>query len=223
MWGRSRARRERQAEGLAAVTGPVEAADAAHQALLELSREMRGELARLEALLDRGDGVPSDTIREQTLGAVTVFADLDGVSRQYQEIRTATVEAAEHGVEVAAPWLAALGEHTGSMTELGETFSGVGESLAYLRERTERLRADLVPLREGAHEALRAAQDELAAAEGADGWHTWQTALTALATRLTELDGGHVVPTARRKVSDHYRELEREVAELRGAMAAAPR
>ncbi|WP_157968690.1 hypothetical protein [Streptomyces geranii] len=223
MWGRSRARRQRQAEGLAAVTGPVEAADAAHQALLELRREVRGELARLEALLDQGDGLPSDTIREQTLGAVSVFADLDGVSRGYEEIRTGTVEAAEHGVEATLPWLEALGEQVRSMTELGETFAGVGESFAYLRQRTERLRADLVPLREGVHTALRAAQQELASAEGAEGWEGWRTDLTALVDQLTELDAGHVVPTARRKVSDHYRELEREVAELRGVMAAAAR
>ena len=109
------------------------------------------------------------------------------------------------------------------MTELGETFSGVGESLAYLRERTERLRAGLVPLRQGAHAALRAAQDELAAAQGADGWHGWRADLTALGDQLTELDRGRVTPTARRKVSDHYRELEREVTQLRGVMAAAPR
>ncbi|MEU6227395.1 hypothetical protein [Streptomyces sp. NPDC047042] len=223
MWGRSRARRQRQAEGLAAVAGPVETADAAHQALLELRRAVRGELERIEALLDRGDGLPSDTIREQTLGAMSVFADLDGVSQNYLEVRTATVEAAEHGVEVALPWLEALGDQVRSMTELRETFAGYGESLVYLRERTERLRADLVPLREGAHEALRAARGELAATQGADGWHDWQTGLTALGDRLTELDGGRVTPTARQKVSDHYRELEREVAELRGVMAAAPR
>ncbi len=223
MWGRSRLKQQRQAEGLAAVTGPVEAADAAHQALLELRRAVQGELARLEALLDRGDGLPSDTIREQTLGAVSVFADLDGVSRRYDEIRTGTVVAAEHGVEVAAPWLEALGGHIRTMTELGETFTGVGESIAYLRERTERLRADLVPLREGAHTALRAAQDELAAARGADDWDDWQAGLTALGDQLTELDGGRVTPTARRKVSDHYRELEREVAQLREVMAAAAR
>ncbi|MGY1497235.1 hypothetical protein ACW4TU_11660 [Streptomyces sp. QTS52] len=223
MWGRSRARRQRQAEGLAAVAGPVEAADAAHQALLELRRAVRGELARIEALLDQGDGLPSDTIREQTNGAVSVFADLEGVSRHYDEIRTGTVAAAENGAEAAVPWLAALGEHTRSMTELGETFAGFGESFAYLRERTERLRADLLPLRQGAHAALRAAQDELAAAQGADGWHAWQTDLIALGDRLTELDGGRVTPTARRKVSDHYRELEREVTQLRGVMAAAPR
>lgn len=222
MWGSSRARRQRQAEGLAAVAGPVEAADAAHQSLLELRRAVRGELARIEALLDQGDGLPSDTIREQTLGAMSVFADVDGVSQHYHGVRTATVEAAEHGVAVAMPWLEALGEQVRSMTELGETFAGYGESLVYLRERTERLRADLVPLREGAHTALRAARNELAAAQGADGWHDWQTGLTALDTRLTELDGGRVTPTARRKVSDHYRELEREVAQLRGAMAAAP-
>ncbi|NEA65391.1 hypothetical protein [Streptomyces sp. SID12488] len=223
MWGRSRARRQRQAEGLAAVAGPVEAADAALQTLLELRRAARGELARIEALLDRGDGLPSDTIREQTLGAMSVFADLDGVSQRYHEVRTATVEAAEHGVEVAVPWLGALGEQVRSMTGLGETFAGVGESLAYLRERTERLRAGLAPLRQGAHEALQAAQDELTAAQGADGWHAWRTDLTSLSDRLTELDGGRVTPTARRKVSDHYRELEREVTQLRGVMAAAPR
>lgn len=223
MWGSSRARRQRQAEGLAAVAGPVEVADAAHQSLLELRRAVRGELARIEALLDQGDGLPSDTIREQTLGAMSVFADLDGISQHYYEVRTATVQAAEHGVEVAVPWLEALGGQVRSMTELGETFAGYGESLVYLRERSERLRADLVPLREGVYAALRAAQSELAAAQGADGWHGWQTGLTALGERLTELDGGRVTPTARRKVSDHYRELEREVAQLREAMAAAPR
>ncbi|MDW4904429.1 hypothetical protein RB628_03510 [Streptomyces sp. ADMS] len=223
MWGRSRTRRQRQAEGLAAVEGPVEAADTAHQALLELRRAVRGELARIEAMLDQGDGLPSHTIREQTTGAVSVFADLDGVSQHYDEVRTATVEAAEHGVEVALPWLEALAEQVRSMTELGETFAGVGESLAYLRQRTERLRADLVPLRQGVHAAMRAAQDELACAQGADDWHGWQAGLTALNDRLTELDGGRVTPTARRKVSDHYRELEREVAQLRGVMAAAPR
>ncbi|MDX2541949.1 hypothetical protein ACOT81_34370 [Streptomyces sp. WI04-05B] len=223
MWGRSRARRQRQVEGLAAVAGPVEAADAAQQALLELRRTLRGELTRIEALLDKGDGLPSDTIREQTLGAVGVFADLDGVLRHYDEIRTGTVAAAENGVEAAGPWLAALGEHTRSMTELGETFAGFGESFAYLRERTERLRTDLAPLREGVHAALRAAQGELTAAEGADGWPGWQAGLTALGDRLTELDAGRVTPTARQKVSDRYRELEREVEQLRGAMAAAPR
>lgn len=113
MWGRSRARRQRQAEGLAAVTGPVEAADAAHQALLELRREVRGELARIEALLDQGDGLPSDTIREQTNGAMSVFADLDGVSRYYDEIRSGAVEAAEQGVEAVLPWLEALGGRSG--------------------------------------------------------------------------------------------------------------
>ncbi|WP_157876884.1 hypothetical protein [Streptomyces graminilatus] len=223
MWGRSRARRQRQAEGLVAVAGPVEAADAAHQALLELRRSVQGELARIEALLDQGDGLPSDTIREQTNGAMSVFAELDGVSRRYHEIRTGTVAAAENGAEAAGPWLVALGEHTRSMTELGETFAGVGESLAYLRGRTERLRTDIVPLRQAAHGALRAAQDELTAAEGADGWHGWRTDLTALGARLTELDGGRVTPTARRKVSDHYRELEREVTQLRGVMAATDR
>ena len=223
MWGRSRARRQRQAEGLAAVAGPVEAADAAHQALLELRRAVRGELARIEALLDQGDGLPSDTIREQTNGAMSVFADLDGVSQRYDEIRTGAVEASEQGVEAVLPWLEALGGQVRSMTELGETFAGVGESLAYLRERTERLRTDLFPLRQAAHGALRAAQDELSAAQGADGWHGWRADLTALGDQLTELDGGRVTPTARRKVSDHYRELEREVTQLRGVMAAAPR
>ncbi|MBW8740805.1 MAG: hypothetical protein JF621_28115 [Streptomyces turgidiscabies] len=223
MWGRSRTRRQRQAEGLAAVAGPVEAADAAHQALLDLRRAVRGEVARIEALLDQGDGLPSDTIREQTLGAMGVFADLDVVSQQYQEVRTATVQAAEHGVEVAVPWLEALRGQVRTMTDLRETFAGYGESFVYLRERTERLRADLLPLREGAHAALRAAQDELTEAQGADGWHDWRADLTALGDRLTELDGGRVTPTARQKVSDHYRELEREVAQLRGVMAAAPR
>ena len=128
-----------------------------------------------------------------------VFADLDVVSQQYQEVRTATVQAAEHGVEVAVPWLEALRGQVRSMTDLRETFAGYGESFVYLRERTERLRADLLPLREGAHAALRRRPARADGGPGRDGWHDWQAGLTALGDRLTELHGGRVTPTAHRR------------------------
>ncbi|CAL9597469.1 hypothetical protein SUDANB176_05362 [Streptomyces sp. enrichment culture] len=223
MWGRKRARREQEDENLEAVEQTLSSADRTHEALGELITATAKEVGAVQALLGGRDGVPVDAIRRQLEATVSTLGDLQDVGLQYLENRERAVAELSNGVDAALPWLEVLVEQAGGMAEAGEELVGMTESLASLRERTERLRGELIPLRERVHAAVRAAQGELHAAQGAGGWYGWQADLAALGDRLTALEEGRVIPTAERKVSDHYRELEREVAALRDTMAQTVR
>lgn len=225
MWGRRRARREQEAqeavEALAeSFRSTLEQADQAHQALLELREALARELAEIAVLLGHRDGLPVDAIREQTDAAARVLADVDGMSERYAETRALLVGKDATDLDEVMPALEELVEQAQEMAEAGEPFVGAIESVLELRRTTERLRDDLVPLRERIHAAFRSARDELTAAQGTPGWFGRQANLAVLGDRLTALDEGRVTPTPERKVSDHYRELERELAVLRDAMAA---
>ncbi|MGW1726236.1 hypothetical protein ACWCQK_25255 [Streptomyces sp. NPDC002306] len=224
MWGRRRARREQEAreavEGLTeSFRSTVEGADRAHQALLELREALARELAEIAVLLGRGDGLPADAIREQTDAAARVLADVDGMSERYTETRALLVGKDPDDLDAIMPSLEELVEQAQEMAAAGEPFVEAIESVGELRRTTERLRDDLVPLRERIHSAHRAARDELAAARGASGWFGRQATLAALGDRLSALDEGRVTPTPEHKVTDHYRELEREIAAVRDALA----
>ncbi|MFD9003129.1 hypothetical protein ACFV0T_19470 [Streptomyces sp. NPDC059582] len=224
MWGRRRARREQEAqeavEGLAAsFRSTVEGADRSHEALLELREALAQELAEIAVLLGRRDGVPADAIRGQTDAAARVLADVDGMSERYTETRAHLVGKDLDDLGEIMPSLEELVEQAQEMAAAGEPFVEAIESVMELRRTTERLRDDLVPLRERIHAAHRAARDELAAAQGAPGWFGRQATLATLGDRLTALDEGRVTPTPEHNVTDHYRELEREIAELRDVLA----
>lgn len=223
MWGRRRARREQEDENLEAVEQTLGSTDGTHEALGELVTATVKEVEAVQALLGGRDGVPVDAIRRQLEPAVSTLGDLQDVARQYLENRERAVAELSNGIDAALPWLEVLVEQAKGMAEAGEELAGMAESLAFLRERTERLRGDLVPLRERVHAAVRAAQGELHTAQGAGGWYGWQADLAALGDRLTALDEGRVIPTSEHKVSDHYRDLERDVAALRDTMAQAVR
>lgn len=224
MWGRRRARREQEAreaaEGLTeSFRSTVQGADRAHQALLELREALARELAEIAVLLGRGDGLPADAIREQTDAAARVLADVDGMSERYTETRALLVGKDLDDLDAIMPSLEELVEQAQEMAAAGEPFVEAIESVGELRRTTERLRDDLVPLRERIHSAHRAARDELAAARGASGWFGRQATLAALGDRLSALDEGRVTPTPEHKVTDHYRELEGEIAAVRDALA----
>ncbi|GAA3502292.1 hypothetical protein GCM10019016_094000 [Streptomyces prasinosporus] len=222
MWGRRRARRE-QDENLEAVERTLDSTDETHVALMELATAMADEVEAVRALLDGRDGVPVDAVRRQLDSAVSTLGDLQEAAQQYLEDRARAVAELGNGVDAALPWLEVLVEQAKGMAEAGEELVGATESLVSLRERIENLRAELVPLRERLHAAVRAARGELHAAQGAGGWYGWQADLAALDDRLTALEEGRVIPTPEHKVSDHYRDLERDVAALRDTMAQAAR
>ncbi|MFI5684888.1 hypothetical protein [Streptomyces sp. NPDC051636] len=139
--------------------------------------------------------MPVDAIRGQTDVAERIRTDVDGTSQQYAETRALLVGKDENDLDEIMPVLEELVAQAQGMAEIGESFAGLSESMTDLREKPQRLRQDLVPLRERVHAAFHAAQDELTAADGAPGWFGWQADLAGLGDRLTALDEGRVVPT----------------------------
>ncbi|MGW7255886.1 hypothetical protein [Streptomyces sp. NPDC054834] len=227
MWGRRRARREQEAaqavEALAgSLRSTIDSADETHQALLEMREQLAQELAEIAALLGHRDGMPVDAIRQQTDVAARILAGVDRMSEEYGDTRALLFGKGENDLDEIMPVLEELVAHAQGMAEVGESFVGLIESMLELRERTHLLREDLIPLRERVHAAFRAAQKELDATHGAPGWFGRQATLAALGHRLTALAEGRVIPTQKRKVSDQYRDLERDIAELRDTLGTAP-
>ncbi|MEV8595543.1 hypothetical protein [Streptomyces sp. NPDC052012] len=223
MWGRKRTRRDQADENLEAVEQTLSSTDQAHEGLMELVAATLGEIEAVQALLGGRDGVPVDAISPQLEAALSTLGRLQDVAQQYLDNRERAVAELRNGVDAALPWLEVMVEQADGMAEAGEELVGMTEALVEVRMKTERLRAELVPLRERVYAAVRAAQDELHAAQGAGGWYGWQADLAALGDRLTALDEGRVIPTPEFKIGDRYREVERQVATLRDAMAQAVR
>ncbi|MCT7354919.1 hypothetical protein N4P33_22580 [Streptomyces sp. 15-116A] len=223
MWGRKRTRRERVDANLEAVEQTLGSTDRAHEGLMELVTATADEIEAVQALLGGRDGVPVDAISRQLEAALSTLGELQDVSQQYLDNRERAVAELRNGIDAALPWLEVLVEQADGMAEAGEELVGMTQALAGVRVKTERLRGELVPLRERVHAAVRAALGELHAAQGAEGWYGWQAELAALGDRLTALDEGRVVPTPEFKIGDRYRVVEREVATLRDAMARAVR
>ncbi|MFE4666466.1 hypothetical protein ACFRI7_26310 [Streptomyces sp. NPDC056716] len=228
MWARRRAVKQERLEREAAkavetlgagVRSTLASADEGHQALLELREGLARELADLEAMLGRRDGLPVDLVRSQLSSAADVFARLDDLSARYTAVRTQVVAVDRRDTTVLLPLLEELVEYVEGMAGTGEAAMGAVEGVERLRLRLERVRADLIPVRERVHAGFRAAGGELEATRGASGWYGRQAALAALGDRLTALDEGRVLPTAEHRTTDLYREFERELAELRDEIA----
>ncbi|WP_330460072.1 hypothetical protein OIB37_26330 [Streptomyces sp. NBC_00820] len=230
MWGRRRARREQETAEAAEVAGSladslratVDSADETHRGLLELREHLARQLAEIAVLIGHGDGLPVDAIRRQTDTAELLLSEVDRMSGDYAETRSLLVGKDEGDLDEIMPALEALAEHAQGMAEVGESLAGLTESMGELREGAQRLRGELIPLRERVRAALSDADDELTASRGAPGWFGRQASLANLGDRLTALDEGRVVPTPEHTVSDFYRELERDIAALRDEMATEP-
>ncbi|MFF5130754.1 hypothetical protein ACFY41_27985 [Streptomyces syringium] len=96
---------------------------------------------------------------------------------------------------------------------------GATESLLGLRNTLLELRDKVAPIRARAHAARAAAANELTwAGPAAQGRFALEARLNAVGDRLRALDAGHIEVDPDRKVTDWYRDVETEIAEIRDAI-----
>ncbi|WP_329119809.1 hypothetical protein [Streptomyces sp. NBC_01465] len=214
MWGRKRAQTD-------AIAETIVAADGCYTALSELKDILENELRAAEALLDQGDGLPSDAVREQTTSGWSTLRDLESHFDDFQNLRDRIITVGSKNPEAVADDLELLVETADGMAEVSENIAGLAESVQGMRIKLERVREDLVPIRERIHTAYDSTLKSLAAAPpSAAGRFALEARLGAFGDRLRALDEGRVTPTAERKVTDHYRDAEADLAALREELLA---
>ncbi|MGI5528791.1 hypothetical protein ACQEVX_15695 [Streptomyces syringium] len=92
-------------------------------------------------------------------------------------------------------------------------------SFLELRDKLLELRDKVAPIRARAHAAMAAAANELTwAGPDAQGRFALEARLNAVGDRLRALDAGHIEVDPDRKVTDWYRDVETEIAEIRDAV-----
>ncbi|KQV05644.1 MULTISPECIES: hypothetical protein [unclassified Kitasatospora] len=156
---------------------------------------------RLQPTLDEADELllPFESLVEEFDARHVQFSEFDGDDPDALEaIVDFYVTSAESLSELADAYDSILGVYTGA--------------LEVARAGIEKV----APARARAHESLAGATAELAALnDAAKGVHSARATLAAATERLTALDGGTAPISEERTVSDQYREVERDLAELR--------
>ncbi|MEU7043877.1 hypothetical protein AB0A77_22795 [Streptomyces varsoviensis] len=223
MWGRRRNAEARLLmEGWDTLTYVMKAAEEAHAALQDARVRFEEVIDQISATFGFGDGVPVDSVRAQlaqgqeTLENVSetmsVFEDMHAtwddsdmlVDSEFEEIKSAAEFFTEYG-QNCVPLISQLESIT-------QTFAG-------LRDKLLGLPAKIAPIRDRAYAAIAAATGELASAGPAvPGRFAIEARLNAVGDRLRALDAGNVEIEPGRLVTDWYRDVETEIAEIRDSI-----
>lgn len=177
--------------------------------------EVRGDV---ESLLGQGDGLPVKAVRAQLEEAGELWSWFHESTALYERTRDLWSDL-DSGGDLEA--LTAASEHFSEhcdhcASHVAELDSAINSFLE-LRSKLVELREKVAPIRERTHTSLAAARSELEHAASVQGKFALTARLNAVSDRLGDLDAGSVEPDPHRKVTDWYRDVETEIAEIRDA------
>ncbi|MEW2575751.1 hypothetical protein [Streptomyces syringium] len=221
MWGRRRNAEARllteAGETLAYV---MQVAEDAHGLLRDARTRLEDAHNQVAATLGFGDGLPVNTVRAQLAQGQATWDSVDSMLATYEDMRASwcDVESADFdAIKAAAEFFT---EYSQSCASTVPDLEGATESLLGLRNKLLELRDKVAPIRERAHTAMAAAANELAwSGPAAQGRFALEARLNAVGDRLRALDAGHIEVDPDRKVTDWYRDVETEIADIRDGIA----
>ncbi|MFF4409082.1 hypothetical protein ACFY2W_32140 [Streptomyces sp. NPDC001262] len=225
MWGRRRAQRAQEYEAAVAeartdLAEVLRIADETHAGIADVFDRLRDAYAMIEELLDQGDGLPAKSARAQLACHREAWDEIEEGMASFVEARRAW-----HGHRPDADLLELteaaghFADYVSSCAETMEEMAGLMISFHDLYRNMLELRDKLAPIRDRAHAAVAAAANELAwAGPTAQGKFALEVRLHTVGDRLRELDSGRVELEPGRKVTDWYRDVEAEIAEIREAV-----
>ncbi|MEV0260894.1 hypothetical protein AB0I49_06040 [Streptomyces sp. NPDC050617] len=223
MWGRrGNAEARLLMEAWDTLAYVMKAAEEAHGALQDARARFEEALDQISATFGFGDGVPVDSIRGQLAQSQDTLESVSSMMSTFEEMHATwddsdmLVDSEFEEIKSAAEFFTEYGQYCASMLP---TLEGVTESLARLRDKLLGLPAKIAPVRERAYAAMAAATGELTSAgPSVPGRFALEARLNAAGDRLRALDAGHVEIDPDRKISDLYRDVETEIAEIRDAV-----
>lgn len=217
MWGRRR-RNEDQllVEAREVLIGALETAAEAQRLVEEARGRFEQSMEQIRTLLGHGDGLPVDTVRAQLAEAVPLLESCDNARANYQEARNNWHHPGDAGFETLNHAVELFTAHSNGSVGLVENLDSLTASMHGLRDKLLSLRDKIAPIRERAHTALTAARSELTwAGPSAQGRFTLEAQLNATEDRLRALDAGRVEVDPNRKITDWYRDVETQIAQVR--------
>ncbi|MEV6775206.1 hypothetical protein [Streptomyces syringium] len=175
--------------------------------------------ADVESVLGQGDGLPAKAVRAQLEEAGELWSWFHESTALYERMRGLWGDLDSGGdlqaLAAASEYFSEYCDHCAShVAEL----DGAINSFLELRSKLVELREKVAPIRERAHTSMAAARDELESAASLQGKFALTARLNAVSDRLSDLDTGNVEPDPNRKVTDWYRDVETEIAEIRDAV-----
>ncbi|MFI8941160.1 hypothetical protein [Streptomyces syringium] len=178
--------------------------------------EVRGEV---ESVLGHGDGLPAKAVRAQLQEAGELWNWFHESTALYERMRRLWSDLDGSGdLEAVAAASEYFSEHCDHCASHVAELDGAINSFLELRSKLVELREKVAPIRERAHTSLAAAKNELEHAVSVQGRFALTARLNAVSDRLSDLDAGNVEPDPNRKVTDWYRDVETEIAEIRDAV-----
>ncbi|MBH1935131.1 hypothetical protein I5Q34_12750 [Streptomyces sp. AV19] len=201
-----------------AIRDQVRESDALHVALgIAFDRYTEVRTA-IEAMLDRGDGLPAKPERDFFARRGDMWDAFTHASAQYAEGRRHFTEAgleAEDDPKVLADVLKA---QASLIRTCERTLKNLKDLVSRIEKRHRRLlelRTTLEPIRARVHTGLAATTRDLAWAPVTPGRFALEARLNAAADDLRELDAGIVTFLPAMIIPSRYRDIEEEIAKVR--------
>ncbi|GGR23263.1 hypothetical protein WEB32_15240 [Streptomyces netropsis] len=219
MWGRRRNAEARllteAGETLAYV---MQVAEDAHGLLRDARVRLEDAHHQVSATLGFGDGLPVNTVRTQLAQSQATWDSVDSMIATYEDMRATWCDLADADFEAIKSAAEFFTEYSQSCASTVPDLEGATESLLGLRNKLLELRVKVAPIRERAHTSFAAAHAELSQAGTVQGRFALEARLNAIGDRLRALDAGSVEVDPDRKVTDWYRDVETEIADIRDAV-----
>lgn len=220
MWGRRRNAEARllteAGETLAYV---MQVAEDAHGLLRDARTRLEDAHDQVAATLGFGDGLPVNTVRAQLAQGQATWDSVDSMIATYEDMRASWCDAEDADFDAIKAAAEFFTEYSQSCAATVPELEGATESLLGLRNKLLELRAKVAPIRDRAHTAFAAAYSELSQAGAAQGRFALEARLNAIGDHLRALDAGSVEVDPDRKVTDWYRDVETEIAEIRDGIS----
>ncbi|MEV0281411.1 hypothetical protein AB0I22_34215 [Streptomyces sp. NPDC050610] len=210
------------AEGRAAFVDLMHMADETHE-LAGRSFGMLDEMRReTEELLNGDRALPTAAARAQFAEHERLWESLLADMNAYEarRVRWADEKAIENAdFDAMSADHEYFGDYVQSRASIMKRLNELIGELGALAVSLTVLREQLAPIRERSHAALEAAATEIAWA-GLTGQSAYalQARLNAAGDRLRELDSGDGESGLPRSIPDQYRDVEREIAEIRDSI-----
>ncbi|MGX8906746.1 hypothetical protein ACR820_16210 [Streptomyces netropsis] len=223
MWGRRRNAEARllteAGETLAYV---MQVAEDAHGLLRDARVRLEDAHHQVSATLGFGDGLPANTVRAQLAQSQATWDSVDSMIATYEDMRATWCDLADADFEAIKSAAEFFTEYSQNCASVVPDLEGATDSFIGLRDTLLGLRDKVAPIRTRVHAAMAAAADELAwAGPAAQGRFALEARLNAVGDRVRALDAGHIEVEPDRKVTDWYRDVETEIAEIRDAVPRA--
>ncbi|SPE55977.1 hypothetical protein SNS2_2715 [Streptomyces netropsis] len=220
MWGRRRNAEARLlAEAEETLACVMQVAEDAHQLLRDARVGIEDAHNQVSAKLGFGDGLPVNTVRTQLAQSQATWDSVDSMIAMYEDMRASWCDVADTDFEAIKAAAEFFTEYSQNCASMVPDLEGATESLLGLRNTLLELRDKVAPIRARAHAAMAAAANELAwDGPAVQGRFALEARLNAVGDRLRALDAGHIEVEPDRKVTDWYRDVEAEIAEIRDAV-----